>query len=120
MSDEAQPGPYRDSNANWQEIQEIKERLRNIDAFDQDVCGLPLLIKEVKEQKPQLDAIGCSLPLLTDRVTKAEGDFGGVYQKVLDMEDYLKLVDKLEAQSLQNMEMQLKLGAVMGNMGHHN
>ena len=39
------------------ELQEIKERFRNIEAFDQDIYGLPLLVKEAKAQKKQMEAI---------------------------------------------------------------
>ena len=65
-----------------------------MEAFDQEIPRPPLMNKEVKEQKLQLEAIGCSLPLLTDRVTRAEENLGGVYQKVLDMDDYMKTIEK--------------------------
>ena len=104
--DEAQPEVYHDSNSNWLEIQEVKERLSKIEAFDQEIHKLPLMNKEAKEQK--------------ERTTKVEENLGRVDQKVIDMEDYIKIIEKLETQSLQNMEMQLNLSTVVGKMEHSN
>ena len=102
----AQPDTYHDSNTNWQEIQDVKERLSKMEAFDQEICRLPLLNKEVKDQK--------------DRTIKVEENIGGLYQKVLDMEEYLKIIGKLEAQSLEHMEVQLRLTTVMDKLEHDN
>ena len=100
MSDEEEkPEVYHDSNTNWQEIQEVKGRLSKLEAFDQEIYNLPLLNKEVKDQK--------------DRTIKVEENIGGLYQKVLDIEEYLKIIGKLEAQSLEHMEVQLRLASVM-------
>ena len=41
--EEEQPEVYHDSNSSWLEIQEVKERLRKLDAFDQEIHGLPLM-----------------------------------------------------------------------------
>ena len=34
---------YHDSNTNWQKIQEVKERLRKLEAFDQEIQGMEFL-----------------------------------------------------------------------------
>ena len=39
---------------------------------------------------------------------------------MLDIEEYLKIIGKLEAQSLEHMEVQLKLTTVMDKMEHDN
>ena len=91
-----------------------------MEAFEDEIQSLPLRKKEIWDQKQQMEGIGCSLPLLTERVTKLEENLGGMYQKVLDMEDYLKTLGELEKQSLQNMEMQLNLSTVMDKMEHDN
>ena len=102
-----------DAYSNWQKILDLQDRIKKVEAFDEEIQSLPLLKKEVRDQKQQMEGIGCSLPLLTERVTKLEENLGGMYQKVLDMEDYLKTLGKLEKQSLQYTEMQLKLSTVM-------
>ena len=103
---EEKPEVYHDSNTNWQEIQEVKGRLSKLEAFDDEIYNLPLLNKEVKDQK--------------DKNTKLEENIGGLYQKILDVEEYMKIIEKLETQSLKNMEMQLKLSTVMDKMEYNN
>ena len=70
-------------------------------AFDQDIASLPVLIKEMKwkiqqgeEARATFEAIGLSLPLVTERVTKAEENMGDMCQKVMILEEKLETMNK--------------------------
>ena len=90
-----------DAHSNWQNILDLQDRIKKIEAFDEEIQRLPVLNKEVKDQKQQMEGIGCFLPLLTERVTRLEENLGGMYQNAMDLEEYLKTIGKLEKQSLQ-------------------
>ena len=109
-----------DAYSIWQKILDLQDRIKKVEAFDEDIQSLPLLKMEIKDQKQQIEGIGCSLPLLTERVARLEENLGGMYQKAMDVEEYLKTIGKLEKQTLQNMEMQLKLSTVMEKLEHGN
>ena len=76
-----------DAHSNWQKILALQERIKKVEAFEEDFQALPLLKKDLRDQKQQMEGIGCSLPLLTERVTKVEENLSGMYQKVMDMEE---------------------------------
>ena len=109
-----------DSHSNWLLIQDLKNKIEKMEAFEEDIQKLPLVHKELKDQKQQMEGIGDSLPLLIERVTNLEENLGGMYQKVKEMEEYMKTIGELKKQSLQNMEMQLKISTVMDKMEHDN
>ena len=109
-----------DSHSNWLLIQDLKNKIEKMEAFEEDIQKLPLVNKELKDQKQQMEGIGDSLPLLIERVTNLEENLGGMYQKVKKLEEYMRTIEELEKQSLQNMEMQLKISTVMDKMEHDN
>ena len=76
------------------ELENLQERLSRLEAFDQEITSLPIIIKEMKEKKQQgeedrqkFEAIGLSLPLLTERVTKTEESIAHMYQKFMGIEE---------------------------------
>ena len=46
--------------------------------------------KELEDKLDQVEAMNISMPILADRITKAEGNMGGIYHRMLDMEEYMK------------------------------
>ena len=105
--EELQEEVIHDAHSNVMNIRDFQDRIKQIEAFEEDFRRLPMMNNEQKYQKQQMEGILCSLPLLTDRVTKLEENLGGLYQTFMDMEEHMKAIGELEKQSLQKLEMQL-------------
>ena len=55
-----------DSHSNWLLIQDLKNKIEKMEAFEEDIQKLPLVNKELKDQKQQMEGIGDSLPVLRE------------------------------------------------------
>ena len=76
--EELQEEVIHDSHRNWLKILDLQDRIKQVEAFEEDIQKLPMMNKGLKYKKQQMGGIGCSLPLLTDRVTKLEENLGGL------------------------------------------
>ena len=71
----------------YTEMEELKIRIQNLESQ-------ALSKKEIEDKFNQIEAMNISVPILAERTNRAEENLGGIYQKILNMEEKVETINK--------------------------